>query len=431
VGRIRVLPDGLINRIAAGEVVERPASVVKELVENGLDAGARSIEVTLRGGGKAGIEVRDDGCGMEREDALLAVERHATSKLASLSDLEAIETLGFRGEALSSVASVSVFRLRTALRDGEGTEVEVRGGKIEGVREIGHPRGTSVSVERLFYNVPARRKFLRADATELSHAVRGLTRYALAHPQRRFLLRHGERRILETEATTDLFQRVSQIYGREFADKLLPFELRGAELSVFCLAGRPVDGLPRRDAQHFFVNGRAVQDRVVSHAVSQAYGNTMPHGRHPALFLFVEMDGRLVDVNVHPQKTEVRFRETSRIHDTVRGTLAETLSRAGAIPTLSDLRPPSGPPMTGVRDAALRYLENNAPETGPPHASYGSVTPSVAAATSPAPSGLLQDEQSGPRREAVPLAQFRDSYIVAQDAEGLVLVDQHAAKYSG
>jgi DNA mismatch repair protein MutL len=425
VGRIRILSDGVINRIAAGEVVERPASVVKELVENGLDAGARSIEVRLRGGGKAGIEVRDDGCGMHVDDAVLAVERHATSKLAAVSDLDAIGTLGFRGEALSSIASVSRFTLRTAVQDGEGTEIQVHDGKVHAVRQVGHPKGTTVCVERLFHNVPARRKFLRADATELSHVARWVTRLALARPDRRFHVRHGDRRILETEATADLFERVAQIYGREFADKLLPFELRAEGLAVSGLAGRPVDGLPRRDAQHLFVNGRAVQDRVLSHAVLQAYGNTMPQGRHPALFLFVELDPRSVDVNVHPQKTEVRFRDTSRIHDTVRATVADALSQAGAVPELAELRPTERPPLTAVRDAALRYLETRKGSLEPDTRGEQEWAGGGQADTAAAPT--LGEDDTGPRREAVPLAQFRESYIVAQDGEGLVLVDQHAA----
>jgi len=308
-GRIAVLSDGVIDRIAAGEVVERPASVVKELVENSLDAGARSIDVRLRNGGKSSIEIRDDGSGMDRDDALLAVERHATSKLASETDLEHIATLGFRGEALSSIAAVSRFLLTTARRDGEGTEVEVLGGRVESVREVGHPRGTTVRVERLFHNVPARRKFLRADATELTHALRWTTRHALAHPDRRFRLRHGERGLLDCDPTEELRERIAQIHGREFSDKLLPFTWEAEGLGVRGFAGRPVDALPRRDAQFLYVNGRVVQDRLLAHAVSRAYGNTMAPGRHPALFLFLEIDPEAVDVNVHPQKTEVRFRQ--------------------------------------------------------------------------------------------------------------------------
>ena len=428
--RIRVLSDQLINRIAAGEVVERPASVVKELVENSLDAGARSIEVRLRGGGKSRIEIRDDGDGMDRDDAVLAVERHATSKLTAASDLETIGTLGFRGEALSSIAAVSLLCLKTSGRNGAGTEVEVEGGRIQAVREVGHPRGTTIRVDRLFFNVPARRKFLRSDATELAHAVRWLTRYALAYPDRRFHLRHGERRIIDAEPTEDPLQRIAQLYGGEFARDLLPVETSDQDLVVRGYAGRPVDALARRDAQHLFVNGRAIQDRVLIHAVTQAYENTMPAGRYPAVFLFLEIDPETVDVNVHPQKTEVRFRQSSRVHDAVRDALRAALSEGDAIPSLSDLRPGSAEQLGAVRGATLRYLETRESAAGGER--YGldrvrAAPPSGGNRASAVDLEPLPAAAGSPNREAVPLAQYRSSYIVAQDARGLVLVDQHAA----
>ena len=413
-GRIRVLDDRLINRIAAGEVVERPASVVKELVENSLDAGAGSIEVQLRSGGRQRIRVTDDGCGMDRDDAVLAVERHATSKLAGMPDLDSIGTLGFRGEALATIAAVSRFTLRTAAVDGEGTEVEVHGGRIRGVRQIGLPRGCSIDVDRLFYNTPARRKFLRTEGTELSHCLRWLTRYALGHPQLRLHVAHGERRLLDLAPAEDLRERVTQIYGSDFTAKLLPFEGEVGGVEVRGMAGRPVDALPRRDAQHFLVNGRAVQDRVLSHAVSQAYHNTMAPGRYPALFLSVRLPAEAVDVNVHPQKTEVRFRHGSAVHDLVRDAITEALGRRGVVPSLTDLRPAAlAPQATAVREATLSYLETHRarPEYRPP--------------TSGEPDRPAEDGQR--ERHAVPLAQFRDSYIVAEDPGGLVLVDQHAA----
>jgi DNA mismatch repair protein MutL len=431
-GRIRVLSDQLINRIAAGEVVERPASVVKELVENSLDAGARSIEVRLLAGGKSRIEIRDDGDGMDRDDALLALERHATSKLAAASDLETISSLGFRGEALSSIAAVSMLTLKTAGRNGAGTEVVVHGGRIQGVREVGHPRGTTIRVERLFFNVPARRKFLRADATELAHSVRWLTRYALACPDRRFHLGHGERRIIDAEPTADPLQRIAHVYGGELAEGLLPVELRDQDLLVRGYAGRPVDALARRDAQHLFVNGRAIQDRVLTHAVTQAYENTMPPGRYPAVFLFLEMDPSALDVNVHPQKTEVRFRHSSRVHDAVRDALRGALSTGDAIPSLSDLRPAIAEQLGAVQRATLSYLETRETSAGdglydrdrtrpaPAPASTDERAPSVDLEPRPAQAGSTN-------RHAVPLAQYRSSYIVAQDASGLVLIDQHAA----
>jgi len=426
VGSIRVLPDSLINRIAAGEVVERPASVVKELVENAIDARARTIDVRLVHGGKASIEVRDDGCGMDRDDALLAIERHATSKLEEPADLERIVTLGFRGEALSSIAAVSRFTLRTARVAGEGAEVEVDCGRVVRVSGIGHPQGTTVRIERLFANVPARRKFLRADATELAHIARGLTRAALAFPDRRFRLSHGDRSLIATEPAADLLQRVVELHGVEFADKLLAFEFKSDDLWIRGFAGRPVDGLPRRDAQHLFVNGRPVQDRTLSHAISQAYGNVMAPGRHPAIFLFIELDPAAVDVNVHPQKTEVRFRDASRIHERVRATLLESLSTGDAVPSYGQLRPRNRDWTPAVRDAVVEYLARH--DAVPP-------SPDGRLATREAgePRGPLQAEPASPGggeqawRAPLPLAQFRDSYIVAQDEQGLVLVDQHAA----
>jgi DNA mismatch repair protein MutL len=443
-GRIRVLADQLINRIAAGEVVERPASVVKELVENSLDADANSVRIELMAGGRRLIRVQDDGCGMDRDDALLAVERHATSKLGDAADLEAIRTLGFRGEALSSIAAVSRFLLRTSIRDGEGTEVEVRGGRIASVRAAGLPHGTSVQVERLFFNVPARRKFLRAESTELSHVVRIVTRLALAHPSVSFRLVHQERASLEVEPAADVAERIGQLYGRGLVDKLLPFEGAAEGIRLRGLAGRPLDALPRRDAQHLIVNGRAVQDRMLSHAVAAAYGNTMARGRYPALFLFLEIDPQQVDINVHPQKTEVRFRHASQVHDLVRDALQGALSHVAVLPELADLRPgTSDSKRPSLTRAARDYLE--ARETGTSARQAGSSggrlgEPRVARVATPRADGGVEvgrepnlisaidaSSDTTPVRRAVALVQFRDSYIVAQDLEGLVLVDQHAA----
>jgi DNA mismatch repair protein MutL len=402
-GRIRVLPDRMINRIAAGEVVERPASVLKELVENSIDSGARSIEIQLRGGGKRLIRVIDDGCGMDRDDALLALERHATSKLSQPQDLEAIATLGFRGEAISSIAAVSRFVLKTALENGVGTEIEVQGGKILVVSEAGLPRGTSIDVERLFFNVPARRKFLRTDGTELSHCVKLVTHYALAHAGIRFRLRQDDRQLINVEPREERLERISALYGSSFVEKLAPFGRSLGGLCVSGFAGRPADALPRRDRQHFFVNGRVVQDRVLSHAVAAAYSNTMPRGRFPALFLFVELDPELVDVNVHPRKSEVRFRHSAPVHDAVRDALAAALSHEAVVPQLSDLRPAAASPYApGVARALSSFLGTAEPAARPPTAE------------------TLE-------QRATPVAQYKDSYIIAQDHQGLVIVDQHAA----
>ena len=419
-GRIRVLDDHLINRIAAGEVVERPAAVVKELVENSLDAGASSIEVRVEDGGRRRIVVTDDGEGMERDDALLALERHATSKLRSFEDLAAIATLGFRGEALPSIAAVSRFLLRTAARDGFGTEIEVRAGTIAGVRDVARGRGTTTEVGGIFFNVPARRKFLRAPPTELAHIVRTVTHYALAHPAVRFILEHEGKRLIDAPKAADRSERVAQIHGRELAAKLVPFAEERSGIRVSGFAGRPVDALARRDVQHVFVNGRLVQDRVLGHAIAAAYGNTLARGLYPAMLLFVDIDPSRVDVNVHPQKTEVRFDRSSEVHDAVRAAVAAALSHTAAVPHLQDLRPgTSAPaPLASVAAALARYEA----VAESPRTTY---TPRDGTP----PASLLEEGGAAvdPGRRAVPLAQYKDSYIVAQDREGILLVDQHVA----
>jgi DNA mismatch repair protein MutL len=420
-GRIHVLDDGLVNRIAAGEVVERPASVVKELVENSLDAGATTVGVLLEDGGRRRIVVRDDGCGMDRDDALLALERHATSKLRRFEDLEAIATLGFRGEALPSIAAVSRFLLRTASVDGAGTEIEVRGGRIGAVREVAHARGTTIEVGGLFFNVPARRKFLKAAATELAHAVRTVSHYALAHPSVRFRLEHDGRRLIDAPPAPDRAERLAHVLGRELAGKMIAFSST-SPFGVSGFAGRPVDASPRRDGQHLFVNGRLVQDRVLLHAIADAYGNTVAKGLHPAMLLFVELPPGAVDVNVHPQKTEVRFAQSSRVHDAVRDAVTSALSREAAIPTFAELRAPvtAAPVSADLLAGVGAALERHAAiaEPGVPYRASAS-----------RPASFLDDDglAAEPEHRAVPLAQYKDSYIVAQDREGLVLIDQHVA----
>ncbi|ANM28808.1 hypothetical protein ABI59_03085 [Acidobacteria bacterium Mor1] len=459
-GRIKRLDDHLINRIAAGEVVERPASVLKELVENSLDSGARFIDIVVQSGGKRSIRIDDDGCGMEADDARLALERHATSKLRTPEDLDAIRTLGFRGEALPSIAAVSCFTLSTATEDGAGTEIRVEGGDIVETTEVGRPRGTTVRVERLFFNVPARRKFLKADATELSHIVRHVTRFALVNPTVRFRLASKNKTLLDAPAANDLLERIGQIYGEAFVEKLLPFEASATDRSIQGFAGRPAETLPRRDMQHVFVNGRAVQDRVLMHALRQAYGNTMPRDRHPAMFLFIDLDPALVDVNVHPQKSEVRFRDSGEMHRTVREAIGSALSQERAVPELSDLRPQAGLPevgrgtgaagagplaahRSGVGEALAGYTARvpldgsamdrsamdrsamdrppmgGAPARQAPGAPPGSELPWP---TSPAPAPEMLREGS-----AKVIGQYLDAYIVAQDDRGLLVLDQHAA----
>ncbi|HEX5044301.1 MAG TPA: DNA mismatch repair endonuclease MutL, partial [Candidatus Polarisedimenticolaceae bacterium] len=415
-GKIRVLDDHLINRIAAGEVVERPASVVKELVENALDAGAGAVSIAVLSGGKHAIRVEDDGCGMDRDDALLALERHATSKLREAADLASIGTLGFRGEALPSIAAVSRLLLRTAAEDGLGTEVEVRGGRIAGVREVARARGTSVSVASLFFNVPARRKFLRSEATELAHVVRFVVRCALAHPDVAFRLEHGSRALLDAPAGEDLPARVARVLGEELAGRLAPFSLERDAMTARGWAGRPAEASTSRGTQHLFVNGRVVADRVLLHAISDAYRNTVERDGHPPVVLFLDVPPDTLDVNVHPQKAEVRFSAARPVHDLVRDAIASALPATRAVPAYTDLRRGAAPPVE-LREPRL--------PAGGSHW-IPSTPPGPVAVAAPATS-LAVEAAPGEVPAVRALAQYKESYIVAEDGEGLLVVDQHAA----
>ena len=332
---IRQLPDTLINQIAAGEVVERPASVVKELVENALDAGARRVEIDLEEGGIRLIRVRDDGGGIPPEELPLAVSRHATSKIASLDDLEAVATLGFRGEALPSIASVSRFLLASRHAGNEhGAALQVEGGRIGDVAPKAHPPGTTVEVRDLFYNVPARRKFLRAERTELGHIEEWLRSLALARPDVELRVSHNGRpaRRYRGDGILASTDRLFETLGEEFAKHALRVDHAGAGLRLHGWIAQPVYNRASADQQYLYVNGRSVRDRNVAHAVKQAYGDVLFHGRQPAYVLFLEVDPRTVDVNVHPAKHEVRFRETRLVHDFTYRTLQQALAetRAGA-----------------------------------------------------------------------------------------------------
>ncbi len=329
--RIRVLSDHVANQIAAGEVVERPASVAKELVENSIDAGARRVEVDVEGGGRRLLRVADDGSGMTRDDAVLAFERHATSKISSAEDLTSITTLGFRGEALASIASVARVELITQTEDeAEGTRVRIEGGRMRDVAPAARPRGTTISVRDLFFNVPARRKFLRSEATESFHLTNLVTHYALAHPEIAFTLTNNGREVLRAAPASDLRERAYQIFGAEFLDGLL--EVKGERAGVARVRGyvsAPRERRTTRDAQYLFVNGRFVRDRLVARALSEGYRSVLPHGTYPAALLFLEVPPEEVDVNVHPAKTEVRFRRASALADAVRDAVRGALATGG------------------------------------------------------------------------------------------------------
>ncbi|HKZ02629.1 MAG TPA: DNA mismatch repair endonuclease MutL, partial [Pyrinomonadaceae bacterium] len=318
--KIRVLADHVANQIAAGEVVERPASVAKELVENSIDAGATRISIEIEGGGRRLLKVTDDGEGLVRDDAVLAFERHATSKISRSEDLSAIATLGFRGEALASIASVARVELVSKTEaTAEGTRVVIDGGRMRDVKDAAHPRGTTVFVRDLFFNVPARRKFLRSEATETFHLTNLVTHYALAHPEIAFSLTHNGRELLRVTPAKDLRERAYQVFGREFLDNLL--EVNGGYAEVARVRGyvsAPRDRRTSRDAQYLFVNGRFVRDRLLGRSLSEGYRSILPHGVYPAALLFVETPLEEVDVNVHPAKTEVRFRRAAAVSDSVR-----------------------------------------------------------------------------------------------------------------
>ncbi|HVG39431.1 MAG TPA: DNA mismatch repair endonuclease MutL, partial [Pyrinomonadaceae bacterium] len=329
--KIRVLTDQVANQIAAGEVVERPASVAKELVENAIDAGARRITIESEAGGRGLLRVADDGEGMSRDDAVLAFERHATSKISSSQDLARIGTLGFRGEALASIASVARVELITQTEDEpSATRVVLEGGRMRDVSPAAHPRGTTLAIRDLFFNVPARRKFLRSEATETFHLTNLVTHYALAHPEIAFTLLNNGREILRAAPAGDERERVYQIFGREFLAGLL--EVRGGRGDVTLVRGfvsAPRERRTSRDAQYLFVNRRYVRDRLISRALSEAYRGALPPGTYPVALLFLDTPLEEVDVNVHPAKTEVRFRRPTMISETVREAVRDALAGAG------------------------------------------------------------------------------------------------------
>lgn len=331
--KIRVLSDHLANQIAAGEVVERPASVAKELVENSIDAGARRIEIEIVAGGRKLLRVVDDGEGMTRDDAVLAFERHATSKISAAKDLEAISTLGFRGEALASIASVARVELVTKTSEAvTATRVAIEGGRWREVKDAAHPQGTSINVRDLFFNVPARRKFLRSEATESFHLVNLVTHYALAHPEIAFTLTNNGRETLRVAPARDVRERAYQIFGPEFIENLI--EVAGGHEQVARIKGfvsAPRERRSSRDAQYLFINGRYVRDRLVSRALSEAYRGVLAQGTYPAALLFLEVPLEEVDVNVHPAKTEVRFRRAAAVADAVREAVRAALAGAGYV----------------------------------------------------------------------------------------------------
>jgi DNA mismatch repair protein MutL len=496
--RIHVLPEHVANKIAAGEVVERPASVVKELLENSLDAGARRIKVQVEAGGRKLIQITDDGCGMVRDDALLAFERHATSKIKNADDLLNIATLGFRGEALPSIASVSRLLLETRAADeSSGTLIEINGGKMQRVEDAGLPSGTTITVRDLFFNIPARRKFLKAESTELSHIASLVTHYALAHPEMHFELHSMSNAMLVAPPVAGHSERVFQVFGKEILDQLIPVsaELRlehvglpqpppwkrdedyqapvPGELKLHGFVSKPEVQKLNRNSIFIFVNRRLIRDRVVQHAITEAYRNVIPPTVFPVVLLFLELPGEEVDVNVHPSKTEVRFRQGSTVHDFIRDSLRAALMQARPVPqftreihtqptarqALTQGIAPAGSESDLAANAETAQSSDfvlQAPTLPPRNESFSfqegiSIDANAAASMlAPGPAGLVLETRNGSswcsgiavtEREVAPgqnegpialgnlkpLGQIRDSFIIAADPSGLWIIDQHVA----
>jgi len=495
-GRIHVLSEAVANKIAAGEVVERPASVVKELLENSLDAGSTRIKIQVETGGKKLIQITDNGCGMVRDDSLLAFERHATSKIKDAADLLSVSTLGFRGEALPSIASVSRLRLETRAPDEEsGTVVEINGGKIFKVEEAGLPVGTSITVRDLFFNTPARKKFLKAESTELSHIASLVTHYALAHPDKHFELHSATNAMLVAPPVAGHSERVYQVFGKDVLDQLIPVvavqplqhlglpqpppwrrtsvsetedggeqaHASFGELRVHGFASKPEIQKLNRNSIYVFVNGRLIRDRLIQHALTEAYRNIIPPTVYPVVLLFLELPSGEVDVNVHPSKTEVRFRQSAVTHDFVRDSVRAALMKTRPVPQFTteiSAHPTASPSLTpGSRPATVwpgRYAASDpqnftlqAPVPPPISGRFQFGTDGIAIegnaalslARAPQPEVIksdgctppVPDEPEAPSNLAPslaslkPLGQIRESFILAVNHEGLWIIDQHVA----
>ncbi len=490
-GRIRVLTDQVANQIAAGEVVDRPASVVKELLENALDAGATRIRMEVEGGGRKLIRIADNGCGMVRDDALLAFERHATSKLRTSDDLLAIATLGFRGEALPSIASISRLEIETrAAEEPAGTRIEIVGGRMHRVEDAGLPPGTTIAVRDLFFNTPARRKFLKSETTELQHVTALVTHYALAHPDKHFELHSATHALLQAAPVAEPADRIFQIFGRETLDHLLPIAAEvdlervglpspppwkqdedyeppvPGHLRLSGFTSKPELEKLNRNSIYSFVNRRLVRDRLLLHAVSEAYRNILPPTSFPVVLLFLELPPEEVDVNVHPAKTEVRFRQPSFVHDFVRETLRNKLIQSrpamgflAALETHAVASPsllpgvsampgaPESAPFTGTADSFALESLRPAPvatrldftaagngtaiaiEEGAALSLLNAELPTAAAQLIANSTVAVPDEAATLHALASlkPIGQLRESFILATNEEGLWIIDQHVA----
>jgi len=393
--KILVLPDTLANQIAAGEVVERPASVIKELVENAIDAGASRLQIDVELGGRRLMRMNDNGEGMYRDDAVLAFERHATSKIAVLDDLARIGTLGFRGEALPSIASVARVELKTKRADTDvATLVQIEGGRLIDVKDAARDTGTTVAVRDLFFNTPARLKFMRSEATENYHLTSIVTHYALAHPEIAFTLTNNGREILRVSPARDLKERAYQIFGAQLFDSLIP--VNGGREFIATVSGfvsAPRERRTTRDSQYFFVNRRFVRDRTIAGGLLEGYRSVLPHGVYPVAFLFVDIPLEEIDVNVHPAKTEIRFRRTEAVKDVIAEAIREALASAGIRPELAEsVTPPAAEPETAGTDSLV--ADSVVEATSEPIVSVVESVVSAEAAAEPMQDILFTTEQT-------------------------------------
>ena len=431
---IRPLPELLINQIAAGEVIERPASALKELLENSLDAGATDVSVQLESGGVKLLRIRDNGRGIAKDELVYALMRHATSKIASLDDLQSVASMGFRGEALASMAAVAQLTLTSRTADApHAHQITAIDGQLSAPAPASHPIGTTVEIRELYFNTPARRKFLRTEATEYAYCEEAFKRIALSRPDVAFSLQHNGRTIWQLAAGQDELKRVTHFLGADFGDAAVAVSRQAANLSLEGFAALPAYSKSSRDAQYFFVNGRFVRDKVASHALRLAYQDILHHQRHPAYALFLTMPPAGVDVNVHPAKSEVRFRESQSIHQFI----FHTLQQALAIPAQGTTSAPAAPPVQAMQhnfslaqnNAAYQIweMQSNAGQLEVESGKWGNSAADNPANSSMHHSPLTTNHSPAERPLGYALAQLLGIYILAQNQQGLIVVDMHAA----
>ncbi len=432
---IRILPDQVANQIAAGEVVERPVAVVKELVENSLDAGATRVGVRFNGGGKSLVSVEDNGSGMGRDDALLALERHATSKIRSAADMQEVRSFGFRGEALPSIASVSRFTLRTRIAEANaGTEILIHAGKHVHTRDCGMPVGTRIDVAQLFNSVPARRKFLKTDRTEAAHIIHYCRLAAVAHPEVAFTLTENGREVFRSPVCPTLRERVAEIFGKQAAGDLMEIAAEGEGLRLSGLVGSPGSWRSTRADLHTYVNRRHVQSRTLAYALIESYHTYLPKGRYPYAFLFLEIDPKRVDVNIHPAKREVRFREEGAVRRFVIESILARLREASArvrgdsrqgTPADADAVPAVSPPP--AVPTVSRSMQR--PDAAEPPGTGNAAESGARAELSRTPTRSAPEESTRPRPGGwIPLGIAHDRFVLYQSREGVVLLNWRAAR---